>query len=151
MGHNRKCLILRECFKILPMCVIWHQIESFSKSKQPAKNSNDIEVIISQDNPQNEAIEELRPIKDSLKKSSSTDADFEDIKKRLGNLEKGQTGPTLGQTEFMREVEILSDENQRLWRTLTSLEEQFKNVSKQAGIKVKGGQDSGKVSFHPFF
>ena len=92
----------------------------------------------------------MRPIKDSLKKSSS-DADFEDIKKRLGNLEKGQTGPTLGQTEFMREVEILSDENQRLWRTLTSLEEQFKNVSKQAGIQVKGGQDSGKVSFHPSF
>ena len=127
-----------------------NQFESFSKSKQPVKNSNDIEVIISQDNPQNETIEELRPIKDSLKKSSSPDVDFEDIKKRLGNLEKGQTGPTLGQTEFMREVEILSDENQRLWRTLTSLEEQFKNVSKQAGIQVKGGQDSGKVSFHPF-
>lgn len=84
-------------------------------------------------------------------KKSASDGDFEDIKKRLGTLEKGLTGPTLGQTEFMREVEILSDENQRLWRTLTSLEEQFKNVSKQAGIKVKGGQDSGKVSFHPIF
>ena len=126
-----------------------HRFESFHKSKQSVKNSNDIEVIISQDNPQKEAIEELGPIKNSLKKSSS-DADFEDIKKRLGNLEKGQTGPTLGQTEFMREVEILSDENQRLWRTLTSLEEQFKNVSKQAGIAVKGGQDSGKVSFHSY-
>ena len=61
-------------------------------------------------------------------------AEIDAIINKIAKLEqKGvlNNAPSLGQTEFMRELEILSDENQRLWRSMTKLEETLKNVTGQ--------------------
>ena len=61
-------------------------------------------------------------------------AEIDAIINKIAKLEKQgllNNSPSLGQTEFMREVEILSDENQRLWRSLTKIEESMKNMSSQ--------------------
>ena len=96
------------------------------RPKQPPPKSP-VEVIVSTDNPEHA---KCNVDDDSGLVMSKTEIDA--IISKIAKLEKQgvlNNTPSIGQTEFMREVEILSDENQRLWRSLTKIEENLKNIS----------------------
>ena len=86
-----------------------------------------VEVIVSTDNPEHDK-------KGPSMELNMSKAEIDAIISKIAKLEKQglfNNSPSMGQTEFMHEVEILSDENQRLWRTLTKIEESMKNLTSQ--------------------
>ena len=95
--------------------------------KPKEKPKSPVEVVVTTDNPDD------KHRKVSENELMMSKAEMDAIIHKIAKLEKNgllNNSPSLGQTEFMHEVEILSDENQRLWRSLTKIEESMKNLSK---------------------
>ncbi|CBY12354.1 unnamed protein product [Oikopleura dioica] len=72
---------------------------------------------------------------DVLAKKSDAEITKEDLERIFDKIEKLESstlssGVSIGQTELMRELECMSDENQRLWRSLTKLEEEVKSCAR---------------------
>ena len=103
--------------------------EELKSLKVKPKKKEAIKVIVSQDvNPvEDDDADEIEPVGPLLEPTKK----LNDLTMRLAKLEKesAKTPAQIGQTELMRELEMLSEENQRLWRSMTKFEEQLKAIA----------------------
>ncbi|CAG5109609.1 Oidioi.mRNA.OKI2018_I69.chr2.g4129.t1.cds [Oikopleura dioica] len=107
------------------------------KTCQPSSESKGpkVDVLVSQD---------------VLKKADASEITKDDLERIFAKIEKLEAknmtpGVSLGQTELMREFECLSDENQRLWRSLTKLEEEIK-LGAKAGEECSDENSPGALA-----
>ena len=121
--------------------------EELKSLKVKPKKKADISVIVSQDvNPpdqdEKDDDDEIKPVGPLLEPTKK----INDLATRLMKLEKetAKQPVSMGQTEFMRD-EMLSEENQRLWRSMTKFEEQLKAIVAESDSS--GGKK--KVANHP--
>ena len=121
--------------------------EELKSLKVKPKKKEAIKVIVSQDvNPVDDDDDSLEPVGPLLEPTKK----LNDLTARLVKLEKESTkAPAqIGQTELMRELEMLSEENQRLWRSMTKFEEQLKAIA-LASHDDTDGNGAKPVQNHP--
>ena len=119
--------------------------EELKSLKVKPKKKEAVKVIVSQDvNPPSDEdeIEPVGPLLEPTKK-------LNDLTARLAKLEKEsvKAPAQIGQTELMRELEMLSEENQRLWRSMTKFEEQLKAIALASNDDNSG--ESKPIPNHP--